>query len=313
MEITYTIEENNKTIKQILKERLFISDRLLTFLKKNSLILYNNDKITNLNILARLNSTVTVDLNFEEDNNNIVPIKMDLKIIYEDEALLIIDKPAGIPVHPSIIHFEDSLSNGVKYYFDTINLHKKIRPVNRLDRNTSGIVIFAKNEYIHDMLSKQMQNKQFKKEYIAICEGIFDKKQDTINAPIARKIDSIIERCVSPNGDVAITHYSVLKEFCKNNEAFSEVLVNLETGRTHQIRVHLSHIGYPIIGDEVYSNGKNEWNVSGQCLHAWKLEFIHPITGKKISLEAEIPEYLKNIIKEHNIENILKYRKYFIN
>ena len=119
MEITYTIEENNKTIKQILKERLFISDRLLTFLKKNSLILYNNDKITNLNILARLNSTVTVDLNFEEDNNNIVPIKMDLKIIYEDEALLIIDKPAGIPVHPSILHYTNSLSNGVKYYFDS--------------------------------------------------------------------------------------------------------------------------------------------------------------------------------------------------
>lgn len=126
MEITYTIKENNKTIKQILKERLFISDRLLTFLKKNSLILYNNDKITNLNILARLNSTVTVDLNFEEDNNNIVPIKMDLKIIYEDEALLIIDKPAGIPVHPSILHYTNSLSNGVKYYFDSINLKKKL-------------------------------------------------------------------------------------------------------------------------------------------------------------------------------------------
>ena len=190
MEITYTIEENNKTIKQILKERLFISDRLLTFLKKNSLILYNNDKITNLNILARLNSTVTVDLNFEEDNNNIVPIKMDLKIIYEDEALLIIDKPAGIPVHPSILHYTNSLSNGVKYYFDSINLKKKIRPVNRLDRNTSGIVIFAKNQYIQECLIHQMQTKEFKKTYLAVVEGHLKKLNGTIDAPITRKVCS---------------------------------------------------------------------------------------------------------------------------
>ena len=219
---------------------------------------------------------------------------MDLSILYEDEYLLIIDKPAGIPVHPSIIHFEDSLSNGVKYYFDTINLHKKIRPVNRLDRNTSGIVIFAKNEYIHDMLSKQMQNKQFKKEYIAICEGIFDKKQDTINAPIARKADSIIERCVSPNGDVAITHYSVLKEFCKNNETFSEVLVNLETGRTHQIRVHMAYIWHPIVGDSLYGNESDL--ITRQALHAYKVEFIHPITSKKLEIQSELPADIQNLI-----------------
>ena len=212
MEITYTIEENNKTIKQILKERLFISDRLLTFLKKNSLILYNNDKITNLNILARLNSTVTVDLNFEEDNNNIVPIKMDLKIIYEDEALLIIDKPAGIPVHPSILHYTNSLSNGVKYYFDSINLKKKIRPVNRLDRNTSGIVIFAKNQYIQECLIHQMQTKEFKKTYLAVVEGHLKKLNGTIDAPITRKENSIIERCVAENGEKSITHYKVLKQ-----------------------------------------------------------------------------------------------------
>ena len=237
---------------------------------------------------------ITINIDFEEDNSNIVPTKMDLSILYEDEYLLIIDKPAGIPVHPSIIHFEDSISNGVKYYFDTINLHKKIRPVNRLDRNTSGIVIFAKNEYIHDMLSKQMQNKQFKKEYIAICEGIFDKKQDTINAPIARKIDSIIERYVSPNGDVAITHYSVLKEFCKNNETFSEVLVNLETGRTHQIRVHMAYIGHPIVGDSLYGNESDL--ITRQALHAYKVEFIHPITSKKLEIQSKLPADIQNLI-----------------
>ena len=233
--------DNYNTIRQVVSGKFNISYNLLLKLKKNNKILLNGCS-TYLDKEIIDGDSITISIDFEEDNSNIVPTKMDLSVLYEDEYLLIIDKPAGIPVHPSIIHFEDSLSNGVKYYFDTINLHKKIRPVNRLDRNTSGIVIFAKNEYIHDMLSKQMQNKQFKKEYIAICEGIFDKKQDTINAPIARKADSIIERCVSPNGDVAITHYSVLKEFCKNNETFSEVLVNLETGRTHQIRVHMAYI-----------------------------------------------------------------------
>ena len=126
------------------------------------------------------------------------------------------------------------------------------------------------------MLSKQMQNKQFKKEYIAICEGIFDKKQDTINAPIARKADSIIERCVSPNGDVAITHYSVLKEFCKNNEAFSEVLV------------HMAYIGHPIVGDSLYGNESDL--ITRQALHAYKVEFIHPITNKKMEIQSVIPK-----------------------
>ena len=126
MEIIYTVKENNKTIKQILKEDLFISDRLLIFLRKNKLIYYNNDKLINLNITAKLNNTIKIDLNFEEDNSNVIPIKMDLNIIYEDDALLILNKPAGIPVHPSILHYTNSLSNGVKYYFDYINLKKKI-------------------------------------------------------------------------------------------------------------------------------------------------------------------------------------------
>ena len=286
MEITYTIEENNKTIKQILKERLFISDRLLTFLKKNSLILYNNDKITNLNILARLNSTVTVDLNFEEDNNNIVPIKMDLKIIYEDEALLIIDKPAGIPVHPSILHYTNSLSNGVKYYFDSINFKKKIRPVNRLDRNTSGIVIFAKNQYIQECLIHQMQTKEFKKTYLAVVEGHLKKLNGTIDAPITRKENSIIERCVAENGEKSITHYKVLKQNFEKNYDIVECL--LETGRTHQIRVHLSYIGHPLIGDTLYGN--NSKYISRQALHAYKVEFIHPITNKLTQFTSDLPK-----------------------
>ena len=242
--------------------------------------------ITNLNILARLNSTVTVDLNFEEDNNNIVPIKMDLKIIYEDEALLIIDKPAGIPVHPSILHYTNSLSNGVKYYFDSINLKKKIRPVNRLDRNTSGIVIFAKNQYIQECLIHQMQTKEFKKTYLAVVEGHLKKLNGTIDAPITRKENSIIERCVAENGEKSITHYKVLKQNFEKNYDIGECL--LETGRTHQIRVHLSYIGHPLIGDTLYGN--NSKYISRQALHAYKVEFIHPITNKLTQFTSDVPK-----------------------
>lgn len=288
MILEYTKNNDNyNTVRQVVTGKFNISYNLLLKLKKNNKILLNGTS-TYLDKEIIDGNSITISIDFEEDNSNIVPTKMDLSVLYEDEYLLIIDKPAGISVHPSIIHFEDSLSNGVKYYFDTINLHKKIRPVNRLDRNTSGIVIFAKNEYIHDMLSKQMKNKQFKKEYIAICEGVFGRKQDTINAPIARKADSIIERCVSPNGDVAITHYSVLKEFCKNNETFSEVLVNLETGRTHQIRVHMAYIGHPIVGDSLYGNESDL--ITRQALHAYKVEFMHPITNKKMKIQSVIPK-----------------------
>ena len=198
-------------------------------------------------------------------------------------------------MHPSILHYEDSLSSGVKYYFDTINLHKKIRPVNRLDNNTSGIVIFAKNEYIHDLLSRQMQNKEFKKEYVAVCEGHLENNSGTIDAPISRKENSIIERCVKSDGDTAITHYKVLNEFVKNDVKMSELLIDLETGRTHQIRVHLSYIGHPIVGDSLY--GKESSLISRQALHAYKVYFKHPITNKNMEITAEIPKDILALIK----------------
>ena len=286
MEIIYTVKENNKTIKQILKEDLFISDRLLIFLRKNKLIYYNNDKLINLNITAKLNNTIKIDLNFEEDNSNVIPIKMDLNIIYEDDALLILNKPAGIPVHPSILHYTNSLSNGVKYYFDSINLKKKIRPVNRLDRNTSGIVIFAKNQYVQECLIHQMQTKEFKKFYLAVVEGHLEKLEGTIDAPINRKENSIIERCVDENGERAVTHYKILKRNFDRNYDLVECM--LETGRTHQIRVHFSYMGHPLIGDTLYGNASKY--ISRQALHAYKVEFVHPISKKLMQFTADVPK-----------------------
>lgn len=326
-----TNTDNYSTVRQVMFQEFNLSYNLSVKLKKDKKILLNGTS-TFVDKIINPGDVITANIDFEEDNSNIIATKMDLNILYEDEAMLILDKPAGLPVHPSILHYENSLSNGVKYYFDSINLQKKIRPVNRLDRNTSGIVIFAKNEYVHDLLSKQMQNKTFVKEYIAICEGAFEHKEGTINAPISRKEGSIIERCVSPSGDTAITHYKVLREFYNYNsnssidnhniystvnrninenihenkgnnilfehQCFSELLINLETGRTHQIRVHMAYIGHPILGDSLYGN--ESALIDRQALHAYKVEFIHPISKKNMVIAADIPKDMANIIKEQD-------------
>ena len=285
--------DNYKNIRQVLFQEFKISNTLCVKLKKEKKIFLNNIT-TYLDKEINNGDTILVSLDFEEDNSNIVPTKMDLNILYEDDSLLILNKPSNIPVHPSILHFSTSLSNGVKYYFNSINLHRKIRPINRLDKNTSGIVIFAKNEYIHSILSRQMQNKTFKKEYIAICEGFLDEKEGTINKPITRKKDSIIERCIDSSGDESITHYKVLKEFTYNNINLSLLYITLETGRTHQIRVHLSSILHPILGDSLYGNTSNL--ISRQALHAYKVEFNHPISNEKLIITSNIPEDMFKIL-----------------
>ena len=275
MNLNYTINQSNQTINQILKTKLHISSRLLyKLINKKSI--YLNDKVCDTRNVANIGDYLSVDLSYDEDNSNIVPTKINLNIIYEDEAILVLNKPSGISTHPSMLHFEDSLSNGVKYYFDSIGLHKKIRPVNRLDLHTSGLIIFAKNEYIQECLIKQMENNSFKKEYHAIIIGHLKNKKGTIDKPIARKQNSIIERCIDENGKKAITHYEVIKEF----ENYSLVKCTLETGRTHQIRVHFASIGHPLLGDSLY--GEKSDLIDCQALTCTKLSFIHPVSNKKV-------------------------------
>lgn len=290
MTLTYRVSNNNLiNLKELLKSHFQISDRLLAKLKNAQKIFINGEKVS-VRASLKTGDLVEVNLDFLENNSNIVPTKMELDILFEDETMLIINKPAGVPVHPSMDHFEDSLSNGIRFYFDEIGLKRKIRPVNRLDKDTTGIVIFAKNEYVQECLVKQMKKNTFVKEYIAVCSGSFDCKAGTIDAPIARKEDSIIERCVSEAGDKAVTHYEVLK----NVNNYSVVKCILETGRTHQIRVHLAHIGHPLLGDTLY--GTSSPLISRQALHAYKVKFIHPISLKSIELTAKIPNDIENII-----------------
>lgn len=291
MVLKYIIKptDNYVNLKDLLKTYFEISDRLLVKLKHNQK-LYINNSLAFVNAPLNIGDIVTVELDFIEDNSNIVPIEMALDIVFEDESLLVINKHSGIPVHPSMEHFEDSLSNGIKFYFDKIGLHKIIRPVNRLDKDTSGLVIFAKNEYVQECLVKQMKTKKFVKEYIALCNGNFEKTNGTINASIARKPNSIIERCISSKGDNAITHFKVIK----NKANYSIVKCILETGRTHQIRVHMAYIGHPLLGDTLY--GSTSSLISRQALHAYKTSFIHPITKQKLELTAEIPADFEKLI-----------------
>lgn len=292
MKLKYKITNQTKyeTIKQVLKEEFHISERLLKKLKNEKQIYVNNLSVS-INTSFKFNDVISVCLDFEEESENIVPTKMKLNILFEDDALLIVNKPAGIPVHPSMDHYSDSLSNGIMHYFNSIGLKRKIRIVNRLDKNTSGIVISAKNEYVQECLITQMKNHSFQKEYLAVLEGLLDKKSGTINAPIDRKANSIIERQVSPDGQESITHYKVLKEYSN----YSLVHFILETGRTHQIRVHCNYIGHPILGDSLY--GKSSNLIDRQALHAYKVTFIHPITNKKMEIIAELPPDIKKLIK----------------
>lgn len=288
MILNYNITKNI-IINEFLTKNLSLSARLKNKLIKNKYVLLNGIFV-DTRATACIGDVLTIDLSYAEDNSNIVPTKMDLNIVYEDNYILAINKPSGMAVHPSILHFDDSLANGVKYYFDKINLQKKIRAVNRIDLNTSGLVLFAKNEYIQESLIKQMNTSDFQKTYLAVVEGNFDKTCGTINAPIARKENSIIEREINKNGQNAITHYEVLKSF----DNYSLVKCMLETGRTHQIRVHMAHIGHPLLGDTLY--GSNQTLINRQALHSYKMDFIHPISKNILVLEAPVADDIKQLL-----------------
>jgi len=223
-----------------------------------------------------------------------------LEIVYEDEDIIVVNKPKGLVVHPAVGNPDGTLVNAIMAICkDSLSgIGGEIRPgiVHRLDKDTSGILIIAKNDKAHINLSEQIKNHEVEKTYIALVRGIVKENEATINMPIGRSTKDRKKMAVNKNGKNAVTHFKVLKR----HEKYTLLEIKIETGRTHQIRVHLSHIGYPIVGDYTYSNGKNDFNVEGQMLHSQRIKFKHPKTDKWMELEAKLPEYFHEILEKLN-------------
>ena len=241
------------------------------------------------------------EITIEEEKPEKIELKaqdIPIEVIYEDSDIIVVNKPKGLVVHPANGNPDGTLVNAIMAICkDSLSgIGGKIRPgiVHRLDKDTSGILIVAKNDKAHMILSEQIKNHEVEKTYIALVRGIVKENEATINMPIGRSTKDRKKMAVVKTGKPAVTHFKVLKRY----DNYSLLEVKIETGRTHQIRVHLSQIGYPVVGDTTYSSGKNEWNEVGQCLHAKSLKFIHPTTGKEMFLEAPLPEYFEKILKE---------------
>ena len=298
--LTYIVEVSS-TIKDVLINKLNVSSRLLRKLKLNKRIFCNNKEAW-VNDIVEIGDIVSVDISFEENNDKIKPQKCNLDILYEDECILAINKPAGVVVHPTCLHIDGTLANYVKGYLEEKGGNVTTRFVSRLDRETSGVIIFAKNEYTQEILTKEMQSGEFKKEYIAVTYGVIEKDKDTIDLPIKREEGSIMTRTVADDGERAVTHYEVIKRL----EDRSVIRLRLETGRTHQIRVHMKAIGHPLVGDGLYSEIKSDL-ISRQALHASKVSFIHPVKNEVIEITADVPEDMSRLFFRGDIGHLDRY------
>ena len=243
----------------------------------------------------RLSEGDLLQLHITEEacSEQIVPVRLPLRIVYEDADLMVIDKPADMPIHPSVNNHDSTLANAVMYYFSEKNLPFVYRCVNRLDRDTSGLTIVSKHLVSGSILSDMTKYREVHREYLAIARGSVTPSEGTIQAPLGRKEGTIIERTVDwEHGEDAVTHYKVVKEA----NGHSLVSLRLETGRTHQIRIHMKYLGYPLIGDYLY-NPDMEY-MTRQALHSHHMEFTHPITGEHMSFTAPLPEDMARVMQE---------------
>lgn len=228
-----------------------------------------------------------------QNSEKIPPTKLPLDIIYEDEDLLVLNKPAGMPIHPSLNNYTNSMANALAYYFQSQGKPFIFRCCNRLDRDTSGLTIVSKHLVSGSILSDMTKYREVHREYLAIARGSVTPSEGTIQAPLGRKEGTIIERTVNwEHGEDAVTHYKVVKEA----NGHSLVSLRLETGRTHQIRIHMKYLGYPLIGDYLY-NPDMEY-MTRQALHSHHMEFTHPITGEHMSFTAPLPEDMARVMQE---------------
>lgn len=282
------IAENFNELSRTMIKKLIESNNVLV-----------NDKSEKVSYKVQANDNISIDVP-EAKETKLKAQEIPLDIIYEDSDIIVVNKPKGMVVHPANGNPDGTLVNAIMAICKgTLSgIGGELRPgiVHRLDKDTSGVLIVAKNDIAHVKMSEQIKKHEVEKTYIALVKGIVKENQATINMPIGRSTKDRKKMAVNKKGKEAITHFKVIERFPKYNCTLLEI--KIETGRTHQIRVHLSEIGYPVIGDEVYSNGKNQWNIKGQCLHAKSLKFKHPVTKKEMFIEAELPKYFKDIIEQ---------------
>lgn len=289
--IDYRIDNTNAniSIEQFLKQQGYTHSILVLLKKTTNGILRNGSWARTSDILASNDLLSISIIEPASDADNLIPNPLPLVICYEDDDIIVIDKPAHMPIHPSLYHYEDTLANALAYYFKGNNETFTFRCMNRLDRDTTGLTIVAKHLLSAAIINQQIKERQVRRTYLAICEGCVSDF-GTIDAPIARKETSLVERCVDySTGETAITHYKRIAYHAKLD--YSLVELHLETGRTHQIRVHMKHIGHPLIGDFMYN--PNTSHMNRQALHSARLTFIHPITHKKMHLTSDLPSDMK--------------------
>lgn len=291
--LTYHITEQDasQSIEQYLKTRGY-SSQCIKELKKMQESILIDGRWEYVRYILQPGDTLTVHVQETDISEKIPPVEMALDIVYEDEDIMVINKPADMPIHPSLNNYYNSLANGLAWYFEKQNKPFIFRCVNRLDRDTSGLTIIAKHMLSSGILSSMVAERSIHREYQAIVRGKVIPEAGTIDAPIARVADSIIERTVDyEKGDRAVTHYETIAY--KNGHSL--LSIHLETGRTHQIRVHMKHIGFPLIGDHLY-NPDMEY-MTRQALHSYRLQFTHPITGEAMDFVAPLPEDMQNVLR----------------
>ena len=281
---------------EYVKNKFDVSRSKAQKLNADNLVLVNKEHKNNSYIVEE-NDIVELIENKEYIPSKFKSENIPLDIVYEDKDLVIINKPSGMVVHPASGNYENTLVNALIYRYNLDDTNVRSGIAHRIDKDTSGLVIVAKNDKTLELLTDMFKNKKIKKTYVAIVDGVINNKSGTINAPITRDVKDRKKMMVGKDGKNSITHFYVIKTF-KNNTYIS---LNLETGRTHQIRVHMAYIGHPVTNDKVYGKENTSF---GQYLHASKLEFIHPITKKEMIVEAPLPEEFIEKLKELEGENL---------
>ncbi len=286
----YQVNQNDIRLDNFLAEVLEVSRSQVTKMIKAKEVLVNA-KLVKPGFMLKEDDVITV--NHVEDDG-VKPEKMDLDIVYEDEDVIVVNKANGVVVHPGAGNHSGTLVNGLLYHTKLSDINGEVRPgiVHRIDAYTTGLLMIAKNNKAHEILAEELALKKTYRKYVALVWGVIESDTGEIDAPIGRSKNDRKKMAIRADGKEAVTHFKVLKRY----EKVTLVELKLETGRTHQIRVHMNYIGHPVVNDPVYGNRKL-FDDTGQCLHAKELGFVHPTTGEYMQFDSELPECFTNILK----------------